>query len=56
MTVYVLLVAYPYEGCECIGVYSSREAAQIAFEEYESTSGECLIEERVVGDSPATQW
>ena len=52
MVVYVLLSAYPYEGCECLGVYASYSDAQAAFDA-SSVGGECVIEERLIGASPS---
>ena len=51
MTVYVLLVAYEYEGCELLGVYASEAEAQAAFDvhEQEEPGGDCVIQDRVLG-------
>lgn len=49
MTVYVLLVGYEYEGHQCLGVYSSAEEAQQAYDAIDSLGGYCVIEERVMG-------
>ena len=51
MVVYVLLSAYPYEGCECLGVYASQEEALAAWEAWQC-GGDLVLEERVVGASP----
>jgi hypothetical protein len=48
MVVYVLLVGYEYEGCECLGVYETEEEARLAFEAY-PTGGYPVIERRVLG-------
>ena len=55
MTVYVLFADFEYDGCPCLGVYASQEAAEAAFESYES-GGYCLIQERVLGAAPAEEW
>jgi hypothetical protein len=55
MTVYVLLVGYDYEGCECLGVYLSEAEAQAAFDQYD-TGGYCVIEERVIGAAAQVQY
>lgn len=55
MTVYVLFADYEYDGCDCLGVYESYEAAEAAFDSYES-GGEMLIQERVIGAHPASLW
>ena len=48
MVVYVLLVSYEYEGCECLGVYETEEQALSAFEGY-ATGGSPVVERRVLG-------
>jgi hypothetical protein len=55
MTVYVLFADFEYDGCPCLGVYASLEAAEAAWDSYES-GGECLIQERVLGAAPAEEW
>jgi hypothetical protein len=49
MTVYVLLVGYEYEGHACLGVYSSAQEAQEAYDAIDSLGGYPVIEERVLG-------
>jgi len=53
MVVYVLMVGYDYEGSDCLGVYESQEAAQAAFDSYDS-GGYCEIQERVIGAAPCS--
>jgi hypothetical protein len=55
MTVYVLLVGYEYEGCECLGVYMTEAEASAAFELVD-TGGYCVIEERVIGAAAQVQY
>ena len=59
MTVYVLFADYELEGCDCLGVYQSYEAAEAAFEVYSAKVedvGEILIQERVIGSTPEVLW
>jgi len=55
MVVYVLLVGYPYEGCECLGVYATEDEALAAFSNYPS-GGEAVVERRVVGAPAEAQY
>jgi hypothetical protein len=55
MVVYVLLVGHEYEGCECLGVYQSRLAAEAAWEHCRS-GGYCVIEERRLGAPAEPQY
>lgn len=59
MTVYVLFADYEIEGCDCLGVYKSYEAAEAAFEVYSTQvedAGEILVQERVIGSTPEARW
>ena len=55
MVVYVLLVGYEYEGCECLGVYETEQAALEAFEVY-ATGGYAVVERRVLGAPADAQF
>jgi hypothetical protein len=54
MVVYVLLVAYDYEGCECLGVYETELEALAAFSGF-ATGGFAVVERRVLGAPAETQ-
>lgn len=59
MFVYVLSIYWNYEGSDVIGVYTSREAAEVAWEKYHFDGGVIADSHNIMAielDAAASKW